>query len=90
MSQPLLEVTCPCCSKRLVVDTATGRAERADSGTTPNSPKDPWTSAQDKVRGRTQSGTEKLENALREERGKSSKLDQLFKEAQDKLRRPDE
>lgn len=90
MSQQPLEVTCPCCSKRLVVDVVTGKAERADAGSVPSNPRDPWTSAQDKVRGRTLSGTEKLENALREERGKSSKLDQLFKDAQDKLRRPDE
>lgn len=90
MSQPSLEVTCPCCSKRLVIDVATGQAVRADAGATPNGPRDPWSSAQEKVRGRSLSGTEKLENALRDERGKSSKLDQLFKDAQDKLRRDDE
>jgi hypothetical protein len=90
MSQQSLEVTCPCCSKRLVVDLSTGKAERAEAAASPADSRDPWTSAQDKVRGRTLSGTEKLENALREERGKSSKLDQLFKDAQDKLRRSDE
>ena len=51
---------------------------------------DRWASAQDRVRGRTTSGTEKLDRALDSERGKKDRLDDLFRKAQEKLKRPDD
>ncbi len=89
-AQPI-QIICPCCSNELIVDVTTRTASRASSSPAAKpKERDPWNSAQEKVRGRTDSGTEKLENALREERGKSSKLDQLFKDAQSKLKRGDD
>lgn len=86
MSSKQIDVTCPCCSSRLTVDVLTGktlRTERAE----PQEPGDKWSSAQKKVTGRSESGADKLESALREEREKKGKLDDLFRKAQDKLKR---
>jgi len=86
MSSKQIDVTCPCCSSRLTVDVLTGktlrteRAESQDAG-------DKWSSAQKKVLGRTASGADKLESALQEEREKKGKLDELFRKAQEKLKR---
>jgi hypothetical protein len=86
MSQKQIEVTCPCCSAKLLVDVLTSRVMRTEQSQTAAGG-DKWTSAQQKVSGRTQSGAEKLENALEQERGKKARLDDLFKQAQDKLKR---
>jgi hypothetical protein len=89
MSGKQIDVTCPCCSARITVDVTTqkvmrtARAEDAAGG-------DKWASAQDTVRGRTKSGADKLESALEEERGKKDRLDDLFRKAQEKLKRGDE
>jgi hypothetical protein len=61
----------------------TQRAEGAPGG-------DVWKTAQETVRGRTQSGADKLESALQEERGKKDRLDDLFRKAKEKLDRGDE
>jgi len=85
-----IEVTCPCCQSRLAIDVLTAkvlRHERADAG---GATGDRWASAQDRVRGRTTSGTEKLDRALDSERGKKDRLDDLFRKAQEKLKRPDD
>jgi hypothetical protein len=88
MSAKQIDVTCPCCSARLSVDVLTAKVMRTEKpeGATGS---DKWVSAQDKVRGRTSEGAEKLENALEEERSKSRRLDDLFKKAKDKLAKPD-
>jgi hypothetical protein len=89
MTGKQIDVTCPCCSARITVDVTTGavmrtqRAEGAPGG-------DTWAAAQETVRGRTKSGADKLESALQEERGKKDRLDDLFRKAQEKLKRPDE
>jgi hypothetical protein len=86
MSAKQIEVTCPCCSAKLTVDVLTAHVMRTEqSETSPSG--DKWASAQRKVSGRTQSGTEKLENALEEERGKKARLEDLFKKAQNKLKK---
>ena len=86
MSGKQIEVTCPCCSAKLVVDVLTARVMRTEQSQTPMSG-DKWASAQQKVSGRTQSGAEKLESALEEERGKKARLDDLFKKAEEKLKK---
>ena len=86
MSAKQIDVTCPCCSARLSVDVTTGsvmRTRRPES----SGEVDVWGSAQETVRGRTKSGADKLESALEEERGKKDKLDDLFRKAQEKLKR---
>lgn len=89
MSAKQIEVTCPCCSARLSVDVLTSRVMRTER-TESAGKADKWSSAQDSVRGRSSSGAEKLENALEAERGKKARLDDLFKQAQDKLKRGDD
>jgi hypothetical protein len=90
MSAKQIEVTCPCCSARLEVDVTSGsvmRTRRAEKAGEKAGEVDVWGAAQATVRGRTNSGADKLESALEEERGKKDKLDDLFRKAQEKLKR---
>jgi hypothetical protein len=86
MTAKQIDVTCPCCSAKLTVDVLTSRVLRTEQSET-SAGGDKWASAQQKVSGRTQSGAEKLENALQEERGKKARLDDLFDEARKKLKK---
>lgn len=86
MSAKQIDVTCPCCSARLAVDVTTGSVMRARSPETAAGG-DVWGAAQETVRGRTKSGADKLESALEQERGKKDRLDDLFRKAQEKLKR---
>ena len=85
-----IEITCPCCQSRLQVDVLTGRVLRHESATAGGEARDRWESAQERVRGRTESGLDKLDRALESERGKSGRLDELFRKAQERLTKPDE
>jgi len=89
MSSKQIDVTCPCCSSKLSIDVLTTRVMKTERSDIPAGG-DKWASAQSKVRGRTDAGAEKLENALEEERGKKSRLDDLFKAARDKVERGEE
>jgi hypothetical protein len=92
MSERQVEIICPCCSARLSIDTRTAtvvRARRAgevdvESGKPKVGDAD-WTDALSKVRKRTEGGESKLDSALERERGKSERLDELFRKAKDKL-----
>jgi len=88
MSAKEIEITCPCCQSRLAVDVLTAKVMRHEAVNT-TATRDTWASAQDKVRGRTESGTSKLDQALESERGKADRLDDLFRKAKDKLNQPD-
>lgn len=90
MSAKEIEVTCPCCQSRLAIDVLTAKVLRHEAAGEGGAGGDRWASAQDKVRGRTASGTDKLDRALDSERGKKDRLDDLFRKAQEKLRKPDE
>ncbi|MCY2958794.1 MAG: hypothetical protein NTY35_01415 [Planctomycetota bacterium] len=90
MSGKEIEVTCPCCQSRLSIDVLTAKVLRHERAGAEGAAGDRWASAQDKVRGRTSSGTEKLDRALDSERGKKDRLDDLFRKAQEKLKKPDE
>lgn len=85
MSSKQIDVTCPCCSARLSIDVLTGRVMRTEAGEASSSG-DKWDTAHRKVLGRTQSGAEKLEKGLDEERGKKARLDDLFDAARKKLK----
>lgn len=88
MSAKEIEITCPCCQSRLAVDVLTAKVMRHEAGNA-SATRDTWASAQDKVRGRTASGLDKLDQALESERGKADRLDDLFRKAKDKLNKPD-
>ncbi len=89
MSAKEIEVTCPGCQSRLAIDVLTAKVLRHELGDAPSGSGDRWESAQDRVRGRTSSGTEKLDRALDSERGKADRLDDLFRKAQENLAKPD-
>lgn len=90
MSAKEIEIICPCCQSRLTVDVLTAKVLRHEPIAAAGEAGDRWASAQDRVRGRTASGTEKLDRALDSERGKLDRLDALFRKAQEKLQRPDD
>lgn len=89
MGSKEIEVTCPCCAARITVDGTTGKVLRSREGK-PAGKSDAWESAQDSVRQRTSRGADKLESALEHERGKADRLDELFRKAQEKTRRPED
>ncbi len=90
MSAKEIEVLCPCCQSRLSIDVLTARVLRHERAGPEVAAGDRWGSAQDRVRGRSTSGTEKLDRALDSERGKQDRLDDLFRKAQERLQKPDE
>ncbi len=91
MSKKELQVTCPCCSSRLVVDLRTERVvssrreEELDETGKPVVTEGDWTTARDRVRDREEGGDGRLTDALDREKGRESRLDDLFKQAKDKL-----
>jgi hypothetical protein len=87
MGSKEFEVTCPCCAARITVDAASGKVLRSREANS-SAKADAWDSAQNNVRERTTRGADKLESALENERGKADRLDELFRKAQDKTRRP--
>lgn len=91
MSAKEIEIDCPCCSARLVVDVLTSRVMRTEKrGPAAEKAGDAWTSAQSKVQKRTASGSDKLDAALESERGKKDRLDDLFDRAKKKVERGDD
>jgi len=86
-----LEIDCPCCKTRLLVDVRTGqllrarRPEELDSEGKPVVSEKDWDEALGKVRGRTQQREGRLDEALNRERDKANRLDELFRQAKDKL-----
>jgi hypothetical protein len=85
-----IEIECPCCRSQLRVDVLTSKVLRSDRAEPSGKAADPWSSAQEKVRRRSESGQEKLEKELERERGKSARLDDLFRETRKKLDGPAE
>lgn len=85
-----IEIECPCCQSRLVVDVLTAKVMRSERQEPKGESTDPWASAQDKVRRRSEGGQEKLEKELERERGKSTRLDDVFRETRKKLDRDGE
>lgn len=90
-----LEITCPCCSTRLLVDVRSETVLRArkpgqtDAEGKPKVGEADWSSALSKVKDRETSGTGKLDAFLDSERTKQARLDERFREAQKKLRESD-
>lgn len=89
MGTKQIDVTCPSCDTLLTVDVLTrqvlrrvGPLERDSPGSTRG---ERWESARKNVAGRRESGEDKFDRALDEERGKEARLDDLFRKAKDKL-----
>lgn len=96
METKQLEVTCPCCATRLLVDVRTEtvlrarRKEELDETGKPKVGDKDWAEALGKVRTRTDEAPSKLDELLQKERDKRSRLDDLFKSASDKLKEREE
>jgi uncharacterized protein YbaR (Trm112 family) len=95
MDTKQLEIACPCCRTRLSVDVRTGavvravRPEKTDETGRPLVSDADWSSAALKVKQRTDGAGSKLDDALKKEREKASRLDDLFRQASDKLKPTD-
>jgi hypothetical protein len=93
MDSKQLEISCPCCSTRLLIDVRTEtvlRARRAEETDTTGKPKvdeRDWADALGRVQKRTSEAPSKLDEALRNEREKRARLDDLFSKANEKLKR---
>jgi hypothetical protein len=91
METKQIEVDCPHCSTRILVDVRTGqvlrslRPEQRDAGGKPVVTEADWEGAMGRVRSRETQRDTKLDTALQRERDKSSRLDDLFREASEKL-----
>ena len=87
MSKKDLEIVCPCCDSRLLVDLLTEtvlrarRPETLDEAGKPTVDDNDWASAFDRVRARTHEGTNKLDAAVERERERKQSLDDRFDEA---------
>jgi hypothetical protein len=87
-----IEVDCPCCDARLLIDVLTSKVlrhsmpEQRDELGKPILDEGRWDKAQDRIRARTSgAGQDKFDAALGREKSRSSDLDDLFKKAKDKL-----
>jgi len=87
MESKQIELTCPCCQARLLVDTRTGavlRARDAASQTEDAAPPPPdagWGQAVGRVQARREGGEDKLAAALEREKRREEDLDDLFRRA---------
>ena len=96
MESKQLEIACPCCQSRILVDVRTGkilrtlRPEELDTSGKPVVSEKDWDQALGRVRGREEQKDRKLNDALTRERDRSKKLEDLFREAQEKLDTDDE
>ncbi len=94
MDTKQLEITCPCCLSRLSVDTRSGavlrslRPEQTDETGKPVVSDADWSQAVDRVKKRSDGAGSKLDAALQKEREKGSRLDDLFRQASEKLNKP--
>ena len=93
MDTKQLEITCPCCKSRILVDVRTQavlrtrRPEEHDDTGKPVVGEADWSDALSKVKQRSEGAPSKLDAALQNEREKTSRLDDLFKQANEKLRK---
>ncbi len=96
MDDKQLEIACPCCATRILIDLRTGtilrsrRREELDPTGKPVVGEADWTDALGKVQRRTVEAPSKLDDALQKERDKRSRLDDMFKQANDKLKKKEE
>lgn len=92
MESKQIEITCPCCASRILVDVRTGAilrtrgrdegpgAEGAEEG------RQDWSKALGRVQKRSTEAPGKLDAALEREREKRARLDDLFLKANEKLK----
>jgi hypothetical protein len=96
MERKQIEIDCPCCSSRILVDVRTGQILRTrrpagtdEAGRKVVSQAD-WQDALGRVQERTAGGEDRLEQALDRERRRDLDLDDLFRQAKDKAGKNEE
>lgn len=95
METKQIEIACPCCNSRLLVDVRTGkllrtlRPEQLDASGKPVVGEGDWDQALGRVQQRESERSSKLDSALDRERDRSRHLDDLFRKASEKLSDPD-
>ncbi len=93
MVQKQIEVDCPCCDSRLVIDVLTAKVlkhvppTKLDETGRPVLDGGRWDAASKRVKGRESRGTASFDAAVGKERSREDELDDLFRKAQDKLKR---
>ena len=91
MESKQLEIACPCCETRILVDLRTGQILRSrgkaevDSDGKPRVGERDWDEALGRVEDRAATRESRLDAALDREKGKSDRLDELFRKASEKL-----
>jgi hypothetical protein len=91
MEAKQLEIACPCCTSRILVDVRTGKVlrtlppEEHDAQGRPVVRQRDWDQALGRVQERTSSQQQRLDDALAREKDKASRLDDLFRKASEKL-----
>lgn len=93
MENKQIEVDCPCCSSKLTIDVLTRTVMRAlspkelESDDPTQRGTERWNKASKRVAGRSAKSKDKLESAISMEKSKESRLDDLFDQANEKLKR---
>lgn len=88
-----IEVSCPCCSTRLVVDVLTATVlkqidpRQVDETGKAVLDEGRWDMAKEAVRGRPKGSAHSFDAALDKEKARSGDLDDLFEKARDKIAR---
>lgn len=96
METKQLDVTCPCCQSRLSIDVRTSRIlrwnrpEELDETGKPVTKESDWNAANARVEGRLSTAADKFDEGLARERGRERDLDDLFRQASEKLEDDDE
>lgn len=90
-----VRIECPCCSSRLEVDVRTGTVvrwrEKEEAGEAGKSRGErDWGAAAARVQGRQGTAADKFDESLSREKGRAKDLDDLFRKANEALRRKDE
>jgi hypothetical protein len=91
MESKQVEIVCPCCSGRILVDVLTGKVLRGrpkgeqDETGKPKVGEADWSQAMGRVKRRLESQDDRMDQALDREKKKSARLDELFRKASEKL-----
>ena len=85
MSKKEIDVTCPCCSSRLLVDVATSKVLRSRNPKEEDGGDKTWGAAQGRVEDRDGRATDAFNSALDREESREDDLDDLFSKAQKKV-----
>ena len=96
MEKKQFEVTCPCCSSRLLLDVRSQqvvrsrRPEELDQAGKPKVNEGDWDDALGRVQTREAQRDSKLDAALQREENKSDHLDDLFRKASERANKEED